>query len=247
MTYFAINVLGGAEARIVDMIMSKIKNYSFDLIESVINPTAKITQLSDAGSKYKMKSVALSYIYVKTSHNSVEVQPEVYHFLKQIPGVKKILEYNIDREEVDSFCQTVGASLDESEIEVEVVYNEEEQVEVERELLYQINSTKEPKEKSKLLEKLSYIQSNPVKKLKALINEGKKYGHKLISRCKVTTNQRKKTQFRFPYRVFLNTISRIDPNRTLPKNTLINVNYLLPHLVTTLKIELKKTQSLFGK
>ncbi|WP_374724117.1 transcription termination/antitermination NusG family protein [Calidifontibacillus erzurumensis] len=235
MSYFAVNVKAGSEIRIIEYIAETCRQKSFNLIKGIVTPLTKVKKFKgEETCSYKVKAI-LPYIYIKIDELTTKCPVALYHFLKQIPGVYKILEYSIPEEEVEEFCQRVGSSIKEAEFEIDYFYNQKEQQTKQEKALETLNSDKTTAEEKEAAQKeIEEVENHPVVTAIQLIKEGKEKGYTLFQRIK--SKQRKnKTIFRFPLEILSHTILRIDSERQLPNRVVTDPTFLLPHINDTLK------------
>lgn len=158
MAYFAINVIGGQELKMIELIQKYVKHHNaYKFIQSIITPTLKVRRIKSNGEKsFTVRTAGLSYLYIKTPTNCVNIPAELYQFLKKIPGVLNIIRYSINDDEVEQFCQAVGTNLEDSEVYLTFEHNETKVQRIKRKCIGIINGNK----KRNLLKKKQLLKKS---------------------------------------------------------------------------------------
>jgi hypothetical protein len=107
--YFNIFTKNGDESE--KLILLK----QFSLIKRVIAFESFKTKINSEGMTQIVKSAVKGYIFVESEGGSFQISPELYHFLKKIPLVCKVLQFSIGEQEFNQFFERVDV---EEEVEV---------------------------------------------------------------------------------------------------------------------------------
>ncbi|MDP4086573.1 MAG: transcription termination/antitermination NusG family protein [Bacillota bacterium] len=241
MSYFAIHVKTGYEQVTVEQLQKQIKNTLFEEISSVIAPVVQIKKFVSKDTVIlKRKLVASSYIYIKlAAENIFEIPGKIYHFLKNIGGVLKILPYSIPKEEIEAFCFNYDLALEEAEIEIkldQVTQSTDSLQATKEQMIHEANLNLKGEEQETVIRHALSLE-RMIDRVNDLIQKGKRINHRLLMKCKAYIHSNRET-FRFPLALFLKTRNRIDPNQNLTNKQLTTHSFILPELIKTLELEL---------
>ena len=176
MAYYAVYCRSGFEEKIESILRKLIPDHLKEKIKGIVCPTATTQTVRESGIRRKLKRVSFNYIYVKVDHHENSIIPsDIYHFLKELPFVQKVFQNDIPKHEVKRFCEVVGSSMEESEIEIVVKSEREPSNE---DVLTKINQIRHPerlKEAEKQLDEHLHQTSNLIDRLKLLLSRQKNH------------------------------------------------------------------------
>lgn len=141
MSYFAVMCKPGQEntfESLFQMASSHVKK----LIDRIISPAIVETKITETSARKRYIKTAMGYIFIKVKDNngSINIPNELYHFLKNIPVVSKVLPHEIPVEEVKYFCEKTGYNFDAQQEETEVVIEIEKEHEQDDQKLKETNN-----------------------------------------------------------------------------------------------------------
>ena len=213
------------------------------MITSLITPTVKVRRLNEEKKReYTYKAVGFSYIYVNIESNQMTIPARLYHFLKKIPGVLKIIEMSIPREEIESFCSNVGSSIEESEIEIIFNFDYKKEESKKKKYIQLINEKKTTsiQQRKELLSKIDKIDSNPIMQFIQIMKELKNKTN--IKGQYSLSIKKSKVSFRLPLSVMYEVKSLLlGEGKESSNKCLSDVVYILPYILLVLK---KNTKSI---
>ncbi|MDX8367173.1 hypothetical protein [Cytobacillus sp. IB215665] len=241
--YFAVHVKTGWEAQTIEFLQHKIKKTHFEGIASVFAPILDVKKF--VGEDYYVsdyKVMGSSYIYIKIQNlqeNTFRIPAKIYHFIKSISSVLKVMEYSVPKEEIESFCNNYGLALEESEVEIKLDEKVIEEADMDKEKARLLHEANVSEKETQIDEKIENVinQKRTIDVVQEIIEEGKNKHHRLLKKCRAFIRNKRET-FRFPLAIFLKTRRRIDPEKKLSLKKLTSTEFILPEIIKTLLTEL---------
>ncbi|WP_240377268.1 hypothetical protein [Bacillus piscicola] len=218
MSYFAVLCRNGEEFEL-EYLIDKIDNKKVkQMIKKIISPAIIRTKItSNSPSKNRVNS-SLGYVFIKVAEETSTISNDLYHFLKSIPFVQKIIPEEIPENEVRDFCENVGTDIDKEPEEAHIVDSQvviETKEEHERTLsdsIKHVNQIKIPKERKKAEKHLEQEMNTPscvTEKMLRTIQKGKKKGLQYFKTITITEKvhkDQKRVSFHMPHSIFANAL-----------------------------------------
>ncbi|WP_164553438.1 transcription termination/antitermination NusG family protein [Brevibacillus marinus] len=260
---FAIQVLSGKELHTKKEILCQMKEYGISAIKDVI--AFEVFTKHFSGKEYaptKARSIVPGYIFIDLDlpakncvYDMKSQAAEIWHFIKRIPFVQRILNYSIREEEFDRFFEIVSEHTDDFEVTVcETSAATESQSQAE--LLHKANTADNPKEKRNwlqmwmnqpsLLDHFYRVKQRATGLLNRLSATGS--SKQLCQEDKVFLTsikhseayiKRNNVRFRIPGRLFILTRNSIDPDHVLPNALLTTGSFIVPRILSYIEMNIR--------
>ncbi|MCF6094329.1 hypothetical protein L1765_10175 [Microaerobacter geothermalis] len=199
--------------------------------------------------------------FVKTKGRVTDVPFKIWHIIKSVPLVQRILDDEMTGEEFWEFAKSIDCD---ATIESTLPGSVEKQKKEAKELLHKANTTNDKKEMKEYLKQYEAIEKTTAEEVaetleevreelqdqmehietestantdeKAEINEKLTF----IEKCQAFINKRKKETFRFPMSFFERVYKKIDPDgKTIPRKKILTPTFIIPVLVEHLREHLR--------
>ncbi|MDT3417197.1 transcription antitermination factor NusG [Brevibacillus aydinogluensis] len=255
---FAIQVMSGKEFIAQSEMCKRMKMCGMNAIKNVIAFEIFTKRFCGAETvRTKARCVVPGYIFVEVEDAITDLKAqaaELWHFIKSIPFVQRILQYNIQDDEFENFFEIVTEESDEVVVSV---MEESAGVSQQNLSLQMANASKNPATKkfwlnvlancNSLLERLEVLkrQAAPFLSQRAdivnshdpthLTNEQKNLLH--IIKHSMGWVRGRLTTFRFSEKLFTLTRNSIDPDHRMSNSLLTTGSFIVPHLLSYLEKE----------
>lgn len=218
---YAVQVMKGQELQVKENILNFLEYHQMDGLVQAVHAFETLTRkVKPKTSKSESLSVFKSafgegYLFIELTFSAdtryQRLPARLWHIIKSVPKVFKILDYTVPREEFERLCENLDV---EPQVEVS---SEAKVVEVdEKELLHKANTTKDPheaKEINKKLDNINSITTPLLHKVEQVIEKAKDANETIqrtIDKCKAFIRRKRET-FLFPVTIFLKARKKIDP------------------------------------
>ena len=242
---FAIQVATGSEIWVKDLLtqtLNRVGNRWVKEIHAFETFTQKFSGKSTAPKQFK--SAVPGYIFIEIKFpNFHYMPPDLWHIVKSIPKVFKILKEAIPMDEFNKFYKSVDVEPN-FEVGLKEKVKTEAEVDIENSnLLHRANTTKDVQESKQYLDQLDKVEQSTIKD----VEEQKQHSasikndtvRKMIEKAKAFIKAKKQT-FTFPFSLFLKTRTKIDPENVMSVKQLTNGDFIIPALLRTFREEISR-------
>lgn len=260
---FAIQVMTGKELQAKAEILRQVKELGITVIKDVI--AFEVFTKKFCGKEFapsKARSIVPGYIFVnmefpglenRTLYDMKKHAGTIWHFIKRIPFVQRILPYSIQDEEFENFFEIVSEHTD--DFEVSVI---EESVTPDKKTEHAAKTIRSKKDKDSwlhtlqnppLLERLKRVKFQAVDLLNRYTGAGSKQLGKadkaFLTSIKHSEGWLKRgtPTFRISGRLFIETRNIIDPDQKLSNSLLTTGSFIVPHIVSYVEEKMRSMLS----
>ncbi len=244
MSVFAIQVATGSEIWVKDLLtqtLNRVGNRWVKEIHAFETFTQKFSGKSTAPKQFK--SAVPGYIFIEIKYpDFYYMPPDLWHLVKSIPKVFKILKDAIPMDEFETFFKSVDIEPN-FEVSLKEKVKTETEMDIENSNLLHRANTTDVKESKRCLEQLGTVEHSTVNEVEiqkqhvaSIKNDSVRM---MIEKAKAVIKARKHT-FNFPFSLFLKTRANIDPENKMSVKQLTNGDFIIPALLKTLREEVSR-------